>query len=470
MATTPETAATALDASDESSTALLYRSAIGTQGLDFYLKVFSRFDALDRAGLSWNTAASLCTINWMVLHRMWAAALVYAGSLIGLALLIFGIGQLVFQFSETTTWMMLAVFASIFFILPGLFGNAVFHTHCRKRMESALAASATVEDACKLLERKAGSKKRVIVLALVNLLLVVAAALAYWLFPQPGAIGAELKKAAEGGHVATGRATESSAAAASAPAAVASAPSAGPAEAQAPALPAASTPAFAASAAVTPSPAASAAAVATPAPGAATVPAISGTLRKASAPSTADAKPAGKAPSVAARASEPTGNTAATPANAKSLAPVATSAATGATIGRPAVAASAVKATAGTAPAVARRSATADARVAAATTPPRAAPAGSTPITKNAAANAKAAALDPASFYINVGLFAKDDNARNAHAKVHEAGISAFTQELRGSKGKLTRVRAGPFISQADADAAAEKIHSLGLDAVVFKP
>jgi cell division septation protein DedD len=391
MATTPDSAATALDASDESSTALLYRSAIGTQGLDFYLKVFTRFDALDRAGLSWNTAASLCTINWMILHRMWAAAVVYAGSLIGLALLIFGIGQLVFQFSETTTWIMVAVFASLFIALPGLFGNAVFHTHCRKRMESALAASATVEDACKLLERKAGSKRRVIILALVNLLWVLATAMAYWLFPQRGAVGAELKKAAEGGHVASGRATESNAVAASAPA--------------------------------------------TPASSAATDSAATAAVAQAQAP-----------------------------------APPASSEPPHATIGRPAVAASALKATASTAPTVARRSATADLRVAAIATTPQSAAQVSPPTTKNAAAKARAVALDPASFYINVGLFGKADNARNAYARVRDAGISAFTQELKGKNGKLTRVRAGPFLSQADADAAAEKIHSLGLDAEVFKP
>jgi cell division protein FtsN len=33
-----------------------------------------------------------------------------------------------------------------------------------------------------------------------------------------------------------------------------------------------------------------------------------------------------------------------------------------------------------------------------------------------------------------------------------------------------TRVRAGPFDSQAEADSAAERIRALHLDAAVFKP
>jgi cell division septation protein DedD len=37
------------------------------------------------------------------------------------------------------------------------------------------------------------------------------------------------------------------------------------------------------------------------------------------------------------------------------------------------------------------------------------------------------------------------------------------------SRGKLTRVRVGPFASKAEADAAVKKIHELKLDAVVIQ-
>ena len=73
-------------------------------------------------------------------------------------------------------------------------------------------------------------------------------------------------------------------------------------------------------------------------------------------------------------------------------------------------------------------------------------------------------------FHINVGLFASDTNASNAYAKLKQAGLTAYTQEIESKQGKRTRVRVGPFETRAEAEAAAEKIHTLKLDAVVFEP
>jgi cell division septation protein DedD len=73
-------------------------------------------------------------------------------------------------------------------------------------------------------------------------------------------------------------------------------------------------------------------------------------------------------------------------------------------------------------------------------------------------------------YFVNVGLFADDNNALNATVKLTDAGLAAFKQELETKKGKRTRVRVGPFDSAAEAEKAVEKIHALGLDAIVFKP
>ena len=70
---------------------------------------------------------------------------------------------------------------------------------------------------------------------------------------------------------------------------------------------------------------------------------------------------------------------------------------------------------------------------------------------------------------INVGLFAQENNVRNARAKLQDAGLPVRTQVVKTAKGPLTRVRVGPYATQAEADAAADKIHPLGLDAVVFQ-
>lgn len=76
----------------------------------------------------------------------------------------------------------------------------------------------------------------------------------------------------------------------------------------------------------------------------------------------------------------------------------------------------------------------------------------------------------PATFVVNVGLFADENNARNAHTKLVDAGLPAYQQAVKGPRGRFTRVRVGPFDTEVEAQTAAEKIQALGLDAMVAKP
>jgi cell division septation protein DedD len=83
------------------------------------------------------------------------------------------------------------------------------------------------------------------------------------------------------------------------------------------------------------------------------------------------------------------------------------------------------------------------------------------------ARTAPAAELAPG-FYINVGVFAVSANGTRAYHKLEKAGLPVFSDGVQSKKGPATRVRVGPFPTQAKADAAAKKIHALKLDAVVF--
>jgi len=74
-----------------------------------------------------------------------------------------------------------------------------------------------------------------------------------------------------------------------------------------------------------------------------------------------------------------------------------------------------------------------------------------------------------AGYYINVGLFAEEANARKAQARLLNEGLPAFRQEIAGAKGRRIRVRVGPYASRAQADAAAASIRAMALEAVVFK-
>lgn len=74
-----------------------------------------------------------------------------------------------------------------------------------------------------------------------------------------------------------------------------------------------------------------------------------------------------------------------------------------------------------------------------------------------------------AGYYINVGLFADEANARKAQARLLNEGLPAFRQELNNAKGRRIRVRVGPYESRAKAEAAAALIRAMALEAVVFK-
>ena len=265
----------ATPAPEEDVTTALYRAAIGPVSNGYYLPIFTRFEAADHAGISWNTAAALSTLNWLAFRRLWGAALAYFGALVAIVLLVFGIGRMVFQLSDTLVGALALGFGLAAFVLPGLFGNAVFHTDCRKRMSRALVAHSDVKEACAELTRQASTRKRAIILAVANVAFWTIAVLLYLQLSAWSNLTVMPSGALEAGHVAVGRTTEI--------APVASAPAAPPASTPA-SVPAASAsaPTATASASVVP---ASAPAVPASAP--------------ASVPDAARAPPSAPAPLVA---------------------------------------------------------------------------------------------------------------------------------------------------------------------------
>lgn len=72
-------------------------------------------------------------------------------------------------------------------------------------------------------------------------------------------------------------------------------------------------------------------------------------------------------------------------------------------------------------------------------------------------------------YYINVGLFAEETNARKVQARLLNEGLPAFRQEIVTHKKRRLRVRVGPFRNRADANAAAITIRSMALEAAVIK-
>jgi len=71
---------------------------------------------------------------------------------------------------------------------------------------------------------------------------------------------------------------------------------------------------------------------------------------------------------------------------------------------------------------------------------------------------------------VSVGLFAVPENAKRIQAKLADAGLPVLSDPIESARGPLTRVRVGPFESRDQAQAAAERVHTLGLDARVYAP
>lgn len=406
----PSHAATALDTTDEHSTTALYRAAIGPVNPDYYLPLFTRFEAAGRGGLSWNWSAALYTLNWLAFRRLWHAALVYGGLVVLLALSVLGIGRLIYQFSDSTQWALMGGLLALAVFLPGFAGNAVLFSVTRQRVEAALKATTTVAEACALLARQAPSRRGLIIQMVANALALGLAGYSWSQFvgmePLPTALPKVENTSPEARNVAVGRTTD----AASAPAApAASAP-----------LAAASAPMAAASAM---QPAASAAA-----------PAASGTWTP---PTAASANPAASA------ATAPPAPAKATPNPAPQAAPAQATAT----------------------PAAPQASAAAPARRNAAkrNSPPLAVEAEPATVPQGNAPRALR-------YSVNVGSYKDENTALNVYVKLTDARLPATRQTFVDRNGPRVVVRVGPFDTATEAEAAADTVRTLGLNAQLQTP
>ena len=425
-----------LESPSDKAITSLYRAALGPVNTERYMPVFARLDAVGRTLTSWHWSACFFTLGWMVFRRLWGAALVYVAAAEGVALLVFGVGRPLLQWPQAVEWGVVGAFAVVGSVIPGLYAHAILHADIRKRVTSALAASANIPQACDLLASQAVSRKRLHGVIGGHALIVAAALLAYVLFPQ-GLFDSPASQLATATQEPASRAAswnlpEPTLAMASRPVVTASA-AASPSSAQA-AQPLEEDARATAVAASAPLPAAessssASAPAAAPAP---TEPASQAIATNAQSPDTPrSAKPAAannekaKAPPPASKASAPP------PAKASAPAPAASKTA----------------------------SATKSAE----------------PARPKPTAAAKAPAEDLATvgsapgFYINVGLFAEESNARKAQSRLLNEGLPAFRQTLDGAKGTRVRVRVGPYASRSQAEAAAATVKTLGLEAVVFR-
>lgn len=164
----------------ESATTALYRAALGPVSVTRYLPVFVRFDEEGRAGPSWNWAAALLTLNWLVFRQLWGVALVYVAAVEGLVLLVLGLGREWLATPSLAEWGFLGAILLLSCLIPGVYGNAWLHADTRRRMTRAVRNAKTVREACAALAQRASSRQRLLGLVVINGVLAAAAIGAYW--------------------------------------------------------------------------------------------------------------------------------------------------------------------------------------------------------------------------------------------------------------------------------------------------
>lgn len=167
----------------ESSTQALYRAALGPVQSEHHLRAFDRFDALGEARPSWNWAAALFTLNWLMYRRLWRMAGLYLVLVLAAGGVLWGLawGRL----PDGVTLGLAAAACVVATVLPGLYANAWLHGQLRHALVKAASEAPSLTDACELLQRRAPSLARLGVLALLNLLLAAVVIGAVWRGTRP---------------------------------------------------------------------------------------------------------------------------------------------------------------------------------------------------------------------------------------------------------------------------------------------
>ena len=83
----------------------------------------------------------------------------------------------------------------------------------------------------------------------------------------------------------------------------------------------------------------------------------------------------------------------------------------------------------------------------------------------SAAPQATTPSADAVRVVVQVGAFAEPSRVRQVRQRLESAGLTTYTQVAKTPDGPRTRVRVGPFDSQAEAQRVAEKIKALGMPA-----
>lgn len=87
------------------------------------------------------------------------------------------------------------------------------------------------------------------------------------------------------------------------------------------------------------------------------------------------------------------------------------------------------------------------------------------PKAEPAKAETKAAASG--NYFVQIGVFSDPEKVKQMQEKLSAKGLKSLDELIDTAKGKITRLRVGPFEAKKDAESAMEKIKSLGLTGMI---
>lgn len=91
------------------------------------------------------------------------------------------------------------------------------------------------------------------------------------------------------------------------------------------------------------------------------------------------------------------------------------------------------------------------------------------PVPPPADARSTKPGVEPFTYFVQVGAFARPDEAEQQRARVSLMGMPAKVSEREQSGRTVYRVRVGPYDRKQDADAAQERLASNGVEAALVR-
>lgn len=147
---------------DQNHKTALYKAIIGHNNQHHYMEKFFRFDEDGKVSASWNLPACFLTFYWLMYRKMWLNAFIYYAIPLFIISLI---AQISHESNSPSSlfWTVSGLFLVAHFILPSMYGNAIYYKWCKKKISEVEFATDDPQKQIELASKKGGTSIAVFV-------------------------------------------------------------------------------------------------------------------------------------------------------------------------------------------------------------------------------------------------------------------------------------------------------------------